>query len=110
MYYLLKNNDGDYVGYLAVVPKEDAGELFLSKIYVRSGERQKGYGRNAVQFIEDLARQMNLRKISLTVNKHNVNSIVAYEKMGFRNIGSVVTDIGAGFAMDDYRMEKSVEH
>jgi ribosomal protein S18 acetylase RimI-like enzyme len=44
----------------------------------------------------------------LTVNKNNVNAIKAYEKMGFRNVGSLVQDIGDGFVMDDYAMEKTV--
>jgi hypothetical protein len=28
--------------------------------------------------------------------------------MGFRNVGSLVQDIGNGFVMDDYKMEKTV--
>jgi RimJ/RimL family protein N-acetyltransferase len=49
-----------------------------------------------------------LNKIALTVNKNNVNSIKAYEKMGFKNVGSVVQDIGSGYVMDDYKMEKTL--
>lgn len=45
------------------------------------------------------------KKIQLTVNKHNINSINAYKKWGFKTIDSVVTDIGSGFVMDDYIME-----
>jgi len=43
-----------------------------------------------------LAREQGLRKISLTVNKNNTDSIKAYEKMGFRNVGSLAQDIGNG--------------
>jgi hypothetical protein len=28
--------------------------------------------------------------------------------MGFTNTGPIVTDIGAGFVMDDYKLEKTV--
>ena len=38
------------------------------------------------------------------VNKYNSNSIAAYEKMGFLNLGPTVADIGDGFIMDDYIM------
>jgi hypothetical protein len=31
-----------------------------------------------------------------------------YEKIGFKNVGSLVQDIGSGFVMDDYKMEKTV--
>lgn len=110
LYYLLKKKDGRYAGYIGVVPKQGAEELFLSKLYVLSGERGKGSARKAVQFVQEIARQKNTKKITLTVNKHNAGTIRAYEKLGFRNIGSVVTDIGQGYVMDDYRMEMVLDN
>jgi RimJ/RimL family protein N-acetyltransferase len=59
-----------------------------------------------VAFLEDLARDKGLSKISLTVNIHNSNSIKMYEKVGFHICGTAVQDIGNGFVMDDYKMEK----
>jgi len=105
IYYLIKIND-DYLGYLSVLPKEDTGELFLSKIYIRLEQRGKGYGNMTMDFVESLARRRNLNRITLTVNKHNADSIKAYQKMGFRIVDSIVQDIGDGFIMDDYGMEK----
>jgi ribosomal protein S18 acetylase RimI-like enzyme len=105
LYFLIQADDV-FIGYIAVQPKED--ELFLSKIYVRSSLRQKGHGRKAVQFVEALAKERNLHKVVLTVNKNNRSSIKAYEQMGFKNAGSVIADIGNGFVMDDYTMEKRV--
>jgi len=102
-YYLIKA-DGDYIGYTGMCPKE--GELFLSKLYIRVSKRGKGYGRRVVEFIEELAREKGLGKITLTVNKNNTDTIKAYEKFGFTNQGPIVQDIGNGFVMDDYKMEK----
>ena len=104
-YYLLKAGD-EYVGYTGVCPRED--ELFLSKLYIRASQRSKGLGRNAVEFLEDLAGEKGLSRITLTVNKNNTDSIKAYEKLGFANLGVFVQDIGGGFVMDDYKMEKVV--
>ncbi len=104
--YFLIQEDSECIGYIAVHPK--GRELFLSKIYIKSSRRGKGYGRKAVQFAETLAKKRKLNKIVLTVNKNNVNSIKAYEKFGFKNVGSIIQDIGNGFVMDDYKMEKSV--
>lgn len=104
-YFLIKEDDA-HIGYMAVQPK--GRELFLSKVYVKSSRRGLGYGRKAVQFAEKVAKDLGLNKIVLTVNKNNVNSIRAYEKIGFRNAGSVVQDIGSGFVMDDYKMEKNL--
>lgn len=105
LYYLLQEGSRT-VGYLAAQAKGD--ELFLSKIYVLADVRRNGYGRRSVEFLEQLAREKGCRKITLTVNKNNTGSIRAYERIGFRNIGPVVQEIGAGFVMDDYRMEKPV--
>ena len=46
--------------------------------------------------------------IRLTVNKKNTGSILVYEKMGFQNMASVVTEIGEGYVMDDFVMEKKI--
>jgi hypothetical protein len=42
------------------------------------------------------------------VNRHNSDTIKAYESLGFQNVGTVVQDIGGGFVMDDYQMEQQV--
>jgi ribosomal protein S18 acetylase RimI-like enzyme len=99
--------EGTWIGYLAVQPR--GHELFLSKIYVTSSVRRKGRGRKALAFAEALARERGLKKITLTVNKNNRVATTAYEKAGFRNTGSLVQDIGNGFVMDDYKMEKFIQ-
>jgi RimJ/RimL family protein N-acetyltransferase len=104
--YFLIQEGAEPIGYLSVEPRAD--HLFLSKIYVASSRRGRGYGRKAVQLAETLAKERGLGKIVLTVNKNNVGSIRAYEKIGFRSAGAVVQDIGSGFVMDDFIMEKIV--
>lgn len=107
LYYLIKDGNGDYVGYIGIVPEDK--ELLLSKLYILSEKRGKGYGRQAVKFIEKVAKSKGLVKIVLTVNKNNTGSIKAYLKLGFENMGPIVTDIGNGFIMDDYKLEKTVK-
>ncbi len=94
------------VGYIAIRKEED--KLFLSKIYVLSAYRGKKIGKAAMQFVEEKARMYGLKTIMLTVNKNNTNSIKAYEKLGFVNVRALVKDIGAGYVMDDYQMEKAL--
>ncbi|MCK4711180.1 MAG: GNAT family N-acetyltransferase [Gammaproteobacteria bacterium] len=103
MYYLISNNQMN-IGYMAVNPGNNT--LFLSKLYIRSMVRGKGYGRQAIHFLQQLAQQARLKKITLGVNKSNTNTIKAYQALGFKIINSVVKDIGEGFVMDDYQMEK----
>ena len=103
LYFLIKRNDRP-VGYIGVQPKES--QLFLSKLYITSAERGRGLGRKAIASVEKLARDLGASKISLTVNKYNLDTIEAYKRFGFQITGSLVQDIGNGFVMDDYRMEK----
>jgi ribosomal protein S18 acetylase RimI-like enzyme len=104
-YFLIYAAD-QCIGYASIQPKDR--ELFLSKIYVRSSHRGRGCGRECNNCIERITAEKGLGKITLTVNKNNTGSIKAYEKLGFRNMGSVVQEIGGGFVMDDYKMEKIV--
>ena len=93
-------------GYCSFYLKEN--ELFLSKIYVRKAMRGKGLGGEMMKFIEAEAIKNELKQISLTVNKNNTKSIAAYSKLGFKKIKPLVMDIGNGFVMDDFLMEKSL--
>jgi diamine N-acetyltransferase len=105
LYFLIREGN-QFIGYIGAQPKND--ELFLSKLYVKSSKRRRGWGNRAIRFVEKLAKERKLARVVLTVNKNNTNSIKAYEKFGFRNVGSIIQDIGDGFVMDDYRMEKIV--
>lgn len=105
LYYLIKQAD-QHVGYIGIEPKED--KLFLSKFYIKSSQRGNGLGKEAMEFIEKLASQMGLKKIALTVNKYNSLTIDIYLSLGFVNVGAIVTDIGNGFIMDDFLLEKVV--
>lgn len=106
LYFLLRSDGGEAIGYLAVVPLPD--ELFLSKIYLTAGDRGRGHGREAIQFVAALAKERGLAKITLTVNKRNTASLDAYRRIGFVVVESLVTDIGSGYVMDDYKMELPV--
>ena len=105
LYYLIKNSNYA-IGYIGVIPEEK--QLFLSKFYITLAERGKGYGRKAIEFLEELAIEKNVNKISLTVNRNNSATIIMYEKLGFENRGGIVKDIGNDFVMDDYKMEKII--
>lgn len=105
-YYLLRC-DETAVGYFAIEPQPAAARMFLSKLYLLKAWRGHGIGQQAMAFIEAECRRECLPTLSLTVNKFNPAAL-AYERLGFVNVADVVTDIGAGFVMDDYRMEKTI--
>ena len=104
--YFLLMEDTVPIGYVGIIIKNS--ELFLSKFYILSAERNKGFGKQVIKFLEQLAIGYERHNISLTINKNNINTIKAYQKMGFINLGAIVQDIGDGFVMDDYKMEKNI--
>ena len=82
--------------------------MFLSKLYVQSEYRGRGIPRAVFAFISDLSRKEGLNKIYLTVNKYNTHAIDVYKHHGFYEIDAVVTDIGCGYVMDDFILQKDV--
>jgi GNAT superfamily N-acetyltransferase len=106
--YYIVTHDGRRMGYLAVVPNDDEDALMISKIYVTKPGRGLGLGRKMLSFAEDACRERRIKTLWLTVNRHNTDTIAWYTRMGFKNAGPIVQDIGGGFVMDDFRMEKTV--
>lgn len=104
-YYIIEN-DGDACGYFAVVACER--DLYISKLYVEKRLRGSGIGHRAVGFIEALAKKSGFITLSLNVNKANTSSIGAYKKFGFGIIREEKIDIGGGYFMDDFVMEKRI--
>tara|TARA_R110002049_G_scaffold309298_2_gene520487 strand:+ start:11333 stop:11824 length:492 start_codon:yes stop_codon:yes gene_type:complete len=102
--YFLIIYDDISVGYMSIKPESEA--LFLSKFYILKAFRGRKTGKAALFFVEEEAKAQQLKAIRLTVNINNTNAIKAYEKLGFKNIGDLVTDIGNGFVMDDFEMLK----
>lgn len=105
-YYLL-SLAGEKIGYVGIHVED--GKLFLSKLYLHVSVRGHGFGRAAMAFLEGFCQGMGLSAIWLTVNRHNTSSIAAYEKMGFVKVREEKADIGNGFVMDDFIMEKSLQ-
>ena len=107
-HYALMHADSEPAGYLAVNVDPAEKALFISKIYLCREMRGRGGGYAASKYITRLAQGKGCSRIWLTVNRMNRIAIRAYERWGFRITGEVVADIGEGFVMDDYRMEKQL--
>lgn len=104
--YFLIYHEATAIGYFAFQIKLE--QLFLSKLYLRKCHRGKGFSIKVMHFLENIAVENGLPRISLTVNKNNLGAIAVYEKMGFVKVCPTVADIGGGFVMDDFLMEKKL--
>lgn len=101
-YFILSDSDLGDVGYSCLLPENN--ELKLSKIYVDSASKGRGFGKLMLEHAIQFADQHDAKRIWLTVNKYNHTSIEWYKRQGFVVIEEVVADIGAGYVMDDYVM------
>ncbi len=106
-YYMMMLN-GNLIGYCGIKEEKEEKNLFLSKLYLHKKYRGHGYASLAFQFMIDLCKENGYQKIWLTVNRFNDNTIKVYEKKGFIKVRTQVVDIGNGFVMDDYIMEKPI--
>lgn len=106
-YYLIESGRSP-VGYFAFRLSEPQGELFISKLYIRSSERQKGHGARVMDHLEHIGRAHHLSKLRLTVFQKNASAIRAYEKMGFTVKDTIVRDLGDGVLLKDFEMEKKL--
>ncbi|MCI8360429.1 MAG: GNAT family N-acetyltransferase [Clostridiales bacterium] len=104
-YFLLKA-EGRPAGYLAVKPEGE--RLFLSKLYMAKECRRRGFASQALEYLCGLCKRDGHKTIYLTVNKRNHGSIAAYGRLGFSKAREQTADIGNGYVMDDYIMERQV--
>ena len=96
-----------HVGFVAFYPRK-AGELYLSKFYLRRDCRGRGLSRDMLAFVADAARELDCNRITLNVNRNNYQAILAYEHLGFKKVREEKNDIGNGFFMDDFVYELAV--
>jgi len=94
------------VGYCSYARTSTPGEMKLEQLYLLQEFQGRGLGGFMLRHVEDRTRGFGLNVLSLQVNKHNVDAIAVYRKAGFTVREEAIFDIGNGFVMDDYVMEK----
>ncbi|EGW2152394.1 GNAT family N-acetyltransferase [Enterococcus faecium] len=104
-YFLLKSEE-KAVGYTAY--EEINGKIYLSKLYLLNKVRGQGLTSSVFRWYEELAAQTKEREIFLRVNQGNHQAIEVYKHEGFEITEELVSDIGQGFQMVDYKMKKAL--
>ena len=93
--------DDEIVGFTGSQKQGD--RIFLSKLYLLEKYHGLGLGKTMIDDCISLYPECSF--VYLTVNKYN-SSYNMYRHLGLEVIDSVVTDIGEGFVMDDYVMQR----
>jgi GNAT superfamily N-acetyltransferase len=101
--------DGRAVGFCGYEPFPQDRCVKLHKLYLEVEQHGHGLGSLLLRHVEDETRRRGLAKVVLGVNRFNAKAIRAYQRNGYAIREELKTDIGQGYVMDDYIMEKQVQ-
>ena len=87
---------------------DDHATIKLDKLYLLPAYHGRGIGSMALRHLAECASDAGYGRLRLNVNKNNLRAIAAYTRNGFKKKESVKIDIGSGFFMDDFIMEKKL--
>lgn len=100
--------DGELAGFASYEPGGRPDSAKLDKIYVHPRFQRCGLGSALLAHVERVSAQRGCERVWLQVNKNNLSSIAMYRRNGYRVADSTSFDIGLGFVMDDYIMDKHI--
>jgi GNAT superfamily N-acetyltransferase len=95
------------VGFFSVT-LEEATRVKLDKLYVLPERQGAGIGRALLERVHALAAARGARQIWLQVNRRNARAIRVYERAGYVVARSAAFEIGRGFVMDDFIMQREI--
>ncbi|UFH51897.1 GNAT family N-acetyltransferase [Spirosoma sp. KNUC1025] len=96
----------EYLGYISYeLHYKGESVTKVHKIYMLPASQGKGVGRLLIDNVAERAIQQADNRLGLNVNRYN-RAVQFYERMGFVVIGQEDIDIGDGFLMEDFIMEK----
>lgn len=79
----------------------------LHKIYILPQQQGRGSGKYVIEQIFEHIKKEGATALQLNVNRNN-KALEFYKKLGFLPIREEDTDIGSGYYMNDYIMEKKL--
>ena len=100
--------EGKPIGFASHGPTDRLKEIKIHKLYIHPHHQRQGHGGCLIDHIANKCRAEGIETLVLAVNKRNTPAINSYIKNGFRQREAVIVDIGDGYIMDDYIMEKSL--
>lgn len=108
IFYVFKENQKD-LGFIGVeLNYQNTQKLRIHKIYVLPTAQGKGVGAKLIKHVTlCIAVPEKQTHLHLNVNKYNA-AVSFYEHLGFVSVKEEDIDIGNGFFMNDFVMEKKL--
>ncbi len=99
--------EGEPAGFFSVSFQEPA-RAKLQRMYLLPERQGAGLGQALLARVQELAASRGAAEVWLQVNKQNARAIRAYERAGYVVERSAVFEIGHGFVMDDFIMQRAL--
>ena len=107
LFYLIREYES-VLGFIGIEHNyQKENKTKIHKIYILPETQGKGIGRITIDAIEKLALENNSASLLLNVNRFNT-ALHFYERIGFTIVDEVNIEIGKGYLMEDYIMEKEI--
>ncbi len=106
--FFLVMQDDEPLGFAGFELNVEPGTAKLHKLYVLPGAQGTGAGKKLLNQVEVKVREANQHRIILNVNRYN-KAVDFYGKAGFEIFKEEDIDIGRGYFMNDYVMEKELK-
>jgi ribosomal protein S18 acetylase RimI-like enzyme len=106
--FILAKDEMGYQGFASYeINCKKIGLTKIHKIYILPTVQGKGVGKKLINAIAEIAYQNKNQTLSLNVYRKNP-AIEFYEKLGFKKVEEIDINVGNGFTMNDYVMEKNM--
>ena len=106
--FLLAEENGVFYGFASYeINCKNSGKTKLHKIYVLPQTQGKGVGKQLLEEVEKAAKTSGNQSLFLNVNRYNIAQEF-YKRLGFEIVHQEDIDIGNGYLMEDFVMEKKL--
>ncbi|MBV7531295.1 GNAT family N-acetyltransferase [Chitinophaga sp. sic0106] len=106
--FLIMTDDDQPVAYASYSTTDEPTVYKLHKIYLDPACQGKGAGKFMINAIADMVKEKGAEILELDVNRFN-KALHFYEKVGFSIIKEKNTDIGNGYLMEDYVLQRALK-
>ncbi len=106
--YTFAVNNAKILGYCGIEHKFHSSPITrIHKLYILPESQGLNVGRKFIEHITENAFENSSNTLSLNVNKYN-SALHFYNKLGFEIVSEETIEIGNGYLMEDFVMEKEI--
>lgn len=103
VHYFALIQENEIIGYTAYEIRNEV--IYISKLYIKKQFRGQGLMRHIFDWYDSISEKLGLKQ-QLRVNRDNAQSVAIYKHRGFNIVATKDDEIGQGFIMNDYILEK----